>query len=266
MKMLLLATLLAAAAGGPVFRNPPAPGLHRYVYQVTETVVGGPVHGYRTEFDLETSGGATYAIVRTSAVFDGAWKPVEPDAECRAAMHGDSTRLARVKLSPLAPETAKTLGDSFLATCAPPGVFFPLTDILNVAIIPTSERFRAAELRTAGQSLSYPGFDAAFDRSGVAIRETSSGGEISLASLDALRAVLDWKPAPADLDLAEGAEKTRVTLKGTEHFAFRVEVDRKTGAILRAATSYDDLDMKIVGAPDSVAHVKISRKVTIEPR
>jgi hypothetical protein len=266
MKMLLIATLLAAAAGGPVYRTTPAPGLRRYVYQVTETVVGGPVHGYRTEFDLETSGGAIYAIVRKSAVLDGTWKPVEPDAPCRAAMHGDATRLARVKLSPLAPEAAKTLGDSFLAMCAPPGVFFPLTDILNVAIIPISQRFRAAELRRVGQSLSYPGFEAAFDRSGVAIRETSSGGEISLASLDAQRAVLDWKPALADLDLVEGANKPPVTLKGTEHFAFRVEIDRKTGAIRRAVTTYDELDMKVVGAPDSVPHVRIRRAVTIEPR
>jgi hypothetical protein len=264
--MLLIATMLAAAAGGPAFRAPPAPGVRHYVYRATETVVGGPVHGYRTEFDLETSGGAIYAIVRKSVVLDGTWKPVEPDAACRAAMHGDGTSLARVKLSPLTPDAAKSLGQSFLAMCAPPGIFFPLTDILNVALIPTSERFRAAELKTVGQSLTYPGFEAAFDRSGIGIKETSPGGEISLVSLDPQHAVLDWKPAAADLELVEGANKPPVTLKGTEHFAFRVDVDRKTGAILRAATTYDDLDMKVMGAPDSIPHVRISRTVTIAPR
>jgi hypothetical protein len=265
MTMFLVATMLATAAGGPAYRPSPAPGLHHYVYQATETVTGGPVHGYRTEFDLEYSGDAVYAIVRSAAVVDGSSKPVELDAACRAALHGDGTSLARVKLSPLSPEAAKTLGDSFLATCAPPGIFFPLTDILNVILIP-SAHFHATALRTVGQSLPFPGFEAAFDRAGIAIKETASGGEVSLASVDRDRAVLDWKPAVADLEIVEEANKPPITLKGNEHFAFRVEVDRKTGAIARAVASYDNLDMKVVGAPDSMPNLKITRAVSIEPR
>jgi hypothetical protein len=265
MTMALLVMMLAATGAGPVYRQTPEPGVRHYIYEATETVAGGPVHGYRTEFDLQNSAGAVYAIVRKSSVLDGSWKSVEPDSACRAAMHGDKTSLARVKLSPLSADAAKTLGDSFLAMCAPPGVFFPLTDILNVALIPGSH-FRATELGAVGQSLSYAGFAAAFDRSGVAIKESSPGGEISLASLDDGHAVLDWKPALADLEIVEKANQPPVTLNGTEHFAFRAEVDRRTGVLERAAAIFDDLDMKVVGAPDSVPHVRITRTVKIEPR
>jgi hypothetical protein len=264
MTAILVATMLAATAGSAPYWHVPASGVHHYVYQVTETVVGGPVHGYRTEFDLEYSGGAVTAIIRSASVLDGTSKPVELDAACRAAMHGNKTSLARVKLMPL-PKAAKMLGEPFLAMCAPAGVFFPLTDILNVILIP-SAHFNATSLKAIGQSLPFPGFDAAFDRSGVAIKETAPGGEVSLASVDRDQAVIDWKPAAADLEILEEANKPPVRLKGTEHFAFRVEVDRRTGAIARAIASYDNLDMKIVGAPDSVPNLKITRAVSIEPR
>jgi hypothetical protein len=129
-----------------------------------------------------------------------------------------------------------------------------------------SAHFRATELAKVGQSLPYGGFDAAFDRAGIDLKESASGGAISLASLDNKRAVLDWAPALADLQLVEGVNKSAAALKGTEHFAFRVEVNRKTGAIERASATYDDLDMKVVGAPDTVPHLKITRTVKIEPR
>jgi hypothetical protein len=105
--IILLAAMLAATAAPP-YRATPTPGIRHYVYEATETVAAGPAHGYRTEFDLQNSGGAVYAIVRKSSVLDGSWKPVEPDAACRAAMHGDKSVLARVKLSPLSAEASKT--------------------------------------------------------------------------------------------------------------------------------------------------------------
>jgi hypothetical protein len=265
MTISLLVMMLAAKGVGPAYRRTPESGLRHYFYEASETVAGGPVHGYRTEFDLQNSGRAVYAIIRKSSVLDGNWKAVEPDSACRAAMHGDEASLARVKLSPLSADAAKTLGESFLAICAPAGIFFPLTDILNVVLI-RGPHFRATELRTVGQSLSFAGFAAAFDRTGVAIKENSPGGEISLASLDARRAVLNWKPALADLEIVEKTNMPAITLKGTEHFAFRVEVDRRTGMLERAAAIFDDLDMKVVAAPDSLPHVRITRTVKIEPR
>jgi hypothetical protein len=258
----IAAALLAASAPFPAV---PAPGTHHYLYEVVETINGARRDGWRTEFDLVASKGTVDAVVRRSARFTAkGWEPVAVDDSCRAAMHGDRSSLARVQLYPMSQATAKDLGASFLAPCAPAGIFFPLTDILNVAIIPMSPRFRTSELRSVGQSLRYPGFEAAFDRAGEAIRERSNGGAVALAALEPGRAVIDWRPDLADIDLVERANTPPLALKGTEHWAFRVEVDRKTGMLLRASTSYDDLDLTIVGAPASMPHVRIGRSVLIE--
>jgi hypothetical protein len=262
----IAAALAVPAGAAPLFPATPKPGTSHYLYQVVQTINGTTHHGWRTEFDLEASNGAVYAVIRKAAELgDAGWKPIAAvDDTCRAAMHGDRTSLARVKIYPLSEETAKDLGPSFMAACAPGGIFFPLTDILNVAIIPLSPRFRTNELRAVGQSLRYPGFVAAFDRAGEKIRETSSGGAVVLAALEGGRAVIDWRPDLADLDMNEQASKPPVALKGTEHWAFRLEIDRKTGIVERASTSYDDLDLAVVGAPASVPHVRISRSVLIE--
>ena len=261
----LLATAAAAPASPPVYRTMPAPGVRHYLYEVIQTISGTTRKGYRTEFDIEAKGDALFAIIRTTAELDkGGWKPVAPDAECRKAMKGSDKSLARVQLYPVDGRTAQGLGRSFLATCAPPAVFFPLTDILNVMIIPAPGPFRASELRTAGEVLSYHGFDASYDRAGEHLQESTHGGEMRLAALDQRRAILDWRPLPADLTLVEKAMQPPTTLQGTEHYAFRVEIDRPTGFIDRASTTYDDLDLKIVGAPDIVPHVLISRTVTIQ--
>ncbi|MDB5694378.1 MAG: hypothetical protein JWO81_3441 [Alphaproteobacteria bacterium] len=272
MKRALRAAILAAFAATaapagtqPPFRTMPTPGVRHYLYEVIQTINGTTRKGYRTEFDLEAKGGALFATIRTTAELDqGAWKPVLSDAACRKAMSGTEARLARVQLYPLDPATAHSLGSSFLATCAPPAIFFPLTDILNVAIIPVSSAFRVGELRAVGETLAYPGFEAAFDRSGESIQETTHGGDVRLAALDPRRALIDWRPLPADITTVERSMQPPMTLRGKEHWAFRVEIDRRSGAIERASTSYDDLDLAIVGAPASVPHVRISRSVTIQ--
>jgi hypothetical protein len=92
---------------------------------------------------------------------------------------------------------------------------------------------------------------------------------MTLVSLDDRTAVLDWAPALADLDLVEHQGAQPLTLKGTEHYAFRVEIDQRTGVIVRAHTTYDDLDLlvQMAGLPaDKAPRVKITRAVTIEPR
>src|SRR5437764_1449229 len=137
--------VMAAAAPEqrPVYRAAPAAGLHHYRYEVVQTINGTTHKGYRTDFDLEAKGNALFAIIRATAELDkNEWKPVVPDADCRTAMNGSATSLARVRLFPMDPGTAHDLGASFLALCAPPAVFFPITDILNVAIIPLPGSFR----------------------------------------------------------------------------------------------------------------------------
>jgi hypothetical protein len=266
----LLAAALAVqasdAAGGskPVFQTIPAPGTRYYLYEMVEMVNGARHGGWRTEFDLRSSAGSISAIVRGASQWTaGGWKPVAVDDACRAAMHGDSASIAQVKLWPAAQTTPK-LDSSFLDDCAPPGIFFPLTDILNVAVITVSESFRTQDLRSVGQAIHYAGFDAAYDRTGERIAEKSSGGEVRLAALDSRRAVIDWRPDLADLQIDDRTAGTQSSLKGTEHWAFRLEVDRRTGVLERASAIYDDLDLAIVGAPASMAHVRITRSVAIE--
>jgi hypothetical protein len=272
MKTKICIALVAALAAAAVYadepapiRSIPAPGIRHYLYEVIETINGTRHEGWRTEFDFVSSNGAIDAVVRKTSRFDGkTWEPVAVDDACRTAMHGGAESLARVRLWPLPPESARKLDSSFLDTCAPPGVFFPLTDILNVAIIPASPTFRTQELRQVGQAVRYEGFTAASDRAGEGIKETTHGGEMRLAALDPHRAVIDWRPDLADLELTESTQKPPMTLKGTEHWAFRLELDRASGAIVRAATTYDDLDLAIVGAPPGAPNVKISRSVLIE--
>lgn len=254
----------AATASQPAYRPVPVSGVWHYTYQVIQTINGTTHKGYRTLFDLESKGGELFAIVRRTSQLDAdSWKPVAPDPACRKAMNGGTDSIARVKLYPLG-TNAHDLGAAFLDLCAPPAVFFPLTDILNAAMIPLPGTFRATELRKAGDSVSFTGFEAAFDRAGERIREATDGGEVRLAALDNRKAAIEWSPHRARLTTIDQTPQGLLTLDGTEAWSFRVEVDPHTGIIARASTTSDELDLKIVGAPDSVPHVRISRAVTIE--
>ena len=58
-----------------------------------------------------------------------------------------------------------------------------------------------------------------------------------------------------------------MTLKGTTHFAFRLEIDANSGVLERASTLYDDIDLtvQVPGlAADKLPVVKQRRTVTIE--
>jgi hypothetical protein len=264
----------AAAAFGsdrPIFPSPAKPGLRSYDYNVVETVNGHIEKAYRVSFDLENDKqGAVDVIVRSAeeSTDAKAWTSVAVGESCKTAMNAPSGGVARAHLWPLDAATAKNMGAQFLDTCAPGGVFFPLTDILNVVIIPLSPTFNVAKLRHAGDSIHYDGYEANYDRNGEKLKQTAHGGEVSLISLGKI-AVVDWSPAVADLDLIESAGAQPVHLKGTEHFAFRVTLDTKTGALIEAHTTYDDLDLAahLPGMPeDQTAPVKINRTVTIRSR
>jgi hypothetical protein len=266
------AAVLAGAVWGAPIRLAPQAGTYAYHYEVSENIVGTGLRGYRTDFDLVVNrDGSIDAIVRAGEEFDGkTWKAVTTTADCRAKMHGSQQALARAKLWPLPNGAASGLGASFLDTCAPSGVFFPLTDILNVAVIAVSGRFGVDKLRKVGDTAHYDGFTATYDRNGEALKEVTHGGMVKLAELDAKHTVIDWAPDPADLDLDDHTPQGQlVHLKGTEHYAFRLELGRRSGALVRARTTYDDLDMTVhmAGLPDDKApKQKISRVVTVEPR
>jgi hypothetical protein len=261
---LLAAAITTAVTSQPVYRAVPVPGVRHYTYQVIQTINGTTHKGYRTSFDIESKGGELFAIIRNTSELDGdSWKPVTPDAGCRKAMHGGADSIARVKLYPLG-SNAHDLGASFLDLCAPQAVFFPLTDILNATMIPLPGTFNATDLRKIGDAVPFAAFEANFDRAGERIHETTDGGKVQLAALDNRVASIDWAPHPAKLTTTDQTPQGPMTLDGTEGWAFRVEVDPHTGIMQRASTTSDDLDLKIVGAPDSVPHIRISREVKIE--
>jgi hypothetical protein len=270
---LSLTTLAGGAMAAPKPWLKPAPGRHAYRYEVTE-IVNGQIHSaYRTDFDLVvTRDGAVEAVIlRAEQAADGkTFTAVPVSDDCKARMHAPKDGVARARLWPLSPETARTMGNEFLDTCAPPGVFFPLTDIVNVAIIPVSGRFGVERLKRVGDSAHYEGFTATFDRAGEGLKETTHGGEVRLVSMSARAATVDWAPALADLDLHDrGPNGEPLFLQGTEHWAFRLELDRRSGALIRAHTTYDDLDLTIRLTdvpPDKQPKIKINRTVSIEPR
>jgi len=137
-------------------------------------------------------------------------------------------------------------------------------------VIPVASKFHAADLRRVSDEARYEAFTGAFDRGQDHMKEVANGGTVKLMSLDRGQGVIDWAPELADLTLAEhGPQGQPIGLQGTEHWAFRLTLDRRSGALVRAQTTYDDLDlaMTMAGAPPGgLPRLKIARVVTIEPR
>jgi hypothetical protein len=247
----------------------PTPGTRGYTYTVIETVNGGQL-GYRMAFDLVTDdAGATDALILSAEeTSDGkTFHPVVASDACKTAMHAPSEGVARVRLWP--PGGNVGLGPDFLDTCAPAGVFFPLTDILNVVVIPFSQRFAVQNLHRPGDKGQFAGFSANYDRAGETLKQITPGGEVTLVSLSNQQAVIDWSPAPAELDLTNQVNGQPVNLTGLEHWAFRLTLDLRTGALIEAHTPYDTLDLvtHMAGVPaDKAPPVKITRTVEIKSR
>ena len=221
------------------------------------------------KFRLQTDGqgGAVAMVLQSEALDHGTWSPVTVDAACRSAMHAGPGELAEVRLAPLSQEAAM-LGEAFLAMCAPPGIFNPITDILNVALIQTAKPFRIDALRRPGDTVSFAGFSTSLKRPNLEMSETSDGGEMSLTGVEEGRALVDWKPSPSQLHLVNKLPSgQQIPLDGTEHFAFRLEIDARTGALRSARTLYDDLDLTaaVAGPADRQPRLRITREVAIVP-
>jgi hypothetical protein len=266
--LILVAGVSAAAADR--FRTSATPGVRAYRYTSVERTQGRPDARYRVDFDLATGAdGSVVAIVRKAERGEnGVWSAPAVDDRCRAALGARDGELARVTLSPLNAESAK-LGEAFMAMCAPAAYFFPMTDILNVSLVQTEPRFQLASLRGAGASARFAGFQTSLDRLGVAISASSPGGVTKVLAVNPV-VVVDWMPDPMNLTLVNRPSNgPPVTLKGIENFAFRLEIDRLSGALKRAWTTHDALDLvvDVPGVPaDKLPRVAITREVVIETR
>ncbi len=269
---LVLAVTTSNAVADPPFRLKTIPGVRHYRYTAMEQTQGQPPSGYRVDFDLATDAdGGVVAIIRKAEARKGdTWSGSNAAAECKKSLHGKGSELARITLNPVTPAAAASLGEPFMAMCAPAEYFFPMTDILNVSLIQTSPRFQLQALTSPGASSRFDGFTTKLERYGKRIEAASQGGSIKLTSLDDHIATVDWTPDPMQLTIVEQpqAGQPPITLTGTETFAFRVEIDRATGVLRSAATTADDLAMVVSmpGLPaDKAPHVAIKREVTIEP-
>ena len=263
----IAAAAAPAPAEGPLpFKAASGEGLWHYRYETSQTIPGQPEQGYRTDFDIRVGkDGGVDAIILSSAERSGtAWTPVSLSPDCAAKLKAPQGALATARLWPLPPEAAHGLGADFLDACAPGPIFFPLTDILNVVLVQRASPFGLETLKTAGQSASYPGFEAHFERNGQTFAEVSHGGVTTLVSLSGTEAVVDWVPAPADLHMVMHNRGGDVTMDGTETFAFRLVIDPRTGVLIRADSLRDDLDLKATMPGMAGAFpVKITRKVSI---
>lgn len=267
-----LAAIAAPSLADVAFKTSAAPGTRHYRYISVERTQGQPESRYRVDFDLVTdaNGGVTAVIQKAEQAKGETWSTPSVSADCRKALRGDRHALARITLAPITPEAAKSLGEPFMAMCAPASYFFPMTDILNVSLVQTSPRFHLAELKTAGASARFEGFHTELDRLGTGMVASSPGGTITLNALDEHTATVDWAPDPMQLTLIHHAEQgsPEMTMRGVERYAFRLEIDAATGVLRRALTTADNLDfvVDVPGLPaDKAPHVAVSREVTIEP-
>lgn len=269
----LLLILHGTALAAPPFKTEPGPGTRHYRYTSVERNPGQPDGRYRVDFDLVTDskGGITAVILKAEQGRGETWSTPQVTADCKAALHGDSHALARITLAPLSPEAADALGEPFMAMCAPAPYFFPMTDILNVVLIQSSPVFRINDLAEVGKGVHFDGFKTKLDRLGSAIAAASPGGTITLAGLDQQVATVDWTPDPMQIAITVHANGNmqEMAMTGTERYAFRSEIDRRTGALRRAMTTSDNLDLVVAMPnvpPDKAPHLAISRDVAIETR
>jgi hypothetical protein len=261
-----------SALADPLFKDA-APGTRHYRYAAVERNPGQPEGRYRVDFDLVTDAnrGVTAVIRKAESAKGDVWSTPTVSADCKKALRGGGNALARITLAPMTPEAADSLGEPFMAMCAPASYFFPMTDILNVVLIQASPSFHLKDLTAVGMSAKFDGFNTKLDRLGMAMTGSSPGGVITLSALDDHVATVDWVPEPMQLTLTQHAtpNSPEMTMTGFERYAFRAEIDRTTGALRRAVTTADNLDVVISmpGLPsDKAPHVAISREVAIEPR
>ena len=197
------------------------------------------------------------------------WTEADIDQACRTALKAGAGELARITLVPLSLEAAAALGDPFMAPCAPAEVFFPMTDILNVALVQMSSEFKLADLSTPGDSARFPAFKSQLDRLGTGIEVTSPGGLTNFVSRQGDVAVVDWSPDPMAVAIvSHGAMNgTDQRMRGVERYAFRLEIDARSGALIRAATPSDRLDLivDVPGlSPEQDPRIVVTREVSIE--
>ncbi len=245
-------------------------GVQHYRYELTERAPNQPDRGYRVDYLLQTTRQGVVAIIRHAQEWHGGqWQDVDVSVACAANMHAQQGELARVTLAPIDPQVAANMSDAFLADCAPAAIFYPITDILNVSLVQTGERFGLRRLHVVGDHVRFASYRTQFERLGVAISVAAPGGETRLTTLDHGVATVDWLSDPLQVNIVHRATATEreLTLSGVENFGFRLLIDTHTGVLQRATTTADTLELMVSmpGLPVNQApHIHVTRDVTID--
>ena len=91
---------------------------------------------------------------------------------------------------------------------------------------------------------------------------------VKFVALGPDRATLDWVPKPMTVTVIThgGMDGKDLTLNGTEIFGYRIDIDPRTGTLIGAAMTNDNLHLRL-GLPDGrIVPINITREITIAPR
>jgi len=264
---------LAAIATPAQAQSPkwaPEAGTLPYRYVAVQKMPDRSEQGFRMDYDLvsDGKGGLIAVVLRAEHGKPDAWVEAEVDEACRTSLHARPGELARITLAPVAPAVAASMGEAFMAACAPQDIFSPMTDILNVAQVQLAPHFGLARLARAGDTRRFPAFAVKIERFDTAASIAAPGGSTTLSALAPDRATIDWVPDPMTVDiLMRGAMSgADVSLKGTQNFAFRILIDPRTGALLGATAPAGKLDLTMTLPGGFSQPLPVVREVVIAPR
>jgi hypothetical protein len=243
----LLACASPAPAPAPTaltFRRPA--GRRDYVFTSRQTTPAGTT-SVRLAFTLATSAAGVETAEVTAyqrASGDGPFTSVGIAADCMRRLAAPPGIVA---VLPITPPPAR-LGD-LVPDCVPEDLFGAASDILPLLMIQVQPKFRAGELRAAGDTLRFDGYTATWRLPPTLLdaRIVADSGVVSLDSLTASRAVIGWNTSPMRVELLRQlAPGRRALLSGQEWFGAQVAMDPRTGMLLSGHTVVDSLALRMM--------------------
>ena len=282
----LIMLALAGCASSGSRRVPPTSltlarpkGRRDYVFTSRQSTPAG-TSSVRVAFTLVTSAGGPETALVTAyqrAVGDTSYVPVEIAPGCASRLAAPPGAIVELPVTP-PPHTLSAL----IPDCVPEDLFGAASDILPLLMIQTQPKFRAAELRAAGDRLRFDGYETGWRLPPTVLdaRIVADSGVVSLESVTASCAVIELDTSPMRVDIVRQiAPGQRALLSGQEWFRARVEVDLRNGALLRARTTLDSLALRMmipfqdstvppagVGArPERGMPVVVSRSLELRP-
>lgn len=168
--------------------------------------------------------------------------PLTLDLGCRKAAGGDERALARIALD----ARVRQSPGAVLPPCVPREVYDTVNDIVLILSIQSPE-FGVDRLRAVGDRCATPRFEVAWSHPPHSVHERRvyPGGEVVLETLGPERATVRWKPQPVESGVVRDSPLGFATLTaGTEQLEYMLEVDPRSGALLRAHCARHAIDLQ----------------------